>query len=92
MNVSCKGCVFWVPEAGGDEGTCHRRAPAPIIAHDVKLFNLLGHIAWGAYRAAGIDPEQVEDFEYEASGKHTWIDGWPRTEASDFCGEFEPRR
>jgi len=52
---------------------------------------LLGQIAWAANEIGNI--EQDKDQDYAGGGvDQFYIDEWPMTISSDWCGEFKPGR
>jgi hypothetical protein len=78
---SCSDCRYFVPgsRTSTADGTCHRNAPMQYSNDPVE------------------EQQDLTGDDGEAWGVATMVHmtsyfGWPAILASDWCGEFEPRR
>jgi hypothetical protein len=89
----CKNCFFWTRRAS--EGYCHRRAPIAIRG-ETYLYDMsvaIKLLLWWSIREWGGDPdEQLGDYLIDniEGGDETTL--WPKTEANEWCGEWEARK
>jgi hypothetical protein len=88
--VRCDGCRFWKPgrdEGEDTQGECRRYAPRPRAYRDHYVADLMGHLVWAAYQAAGTDPSEV-DYRREPDATDD-VAMFPMTSAYEWCGEYE---
>lgn len=89
MKDDCASCRFWRRlQEDKMDGVCRRRSPQPSLLMIEHIADMLGHMSSAQYSAAGVEPDDVEDF-YPAPGESSYQTQWPTVHQSDWCGEFE---
>lgn len=95
MTDHCGTCRFWDGEKADQTARCKRNAPVPMQISDGRVTRALTLLAWwyiAEHSSAKVADEQLDTFTLNIEG-YEWDEDsmWPKTEAGEWCGEWESR-
>jgi hypothetical protein len=90
---ACTDCRFYHQPANWEAcGECRRRAPRSTMKGASEITEALHNIAVALHRHFALAPDYYSSAAPTDEDQNAENPRWPFVEATDWCGEFEPKR